>query len=178
MPHKCVECGNIYPDGSEEILSGCSDCGERKFEFISVEDAKTIRDAQSTEPTEHASSTSTDDDKDDSGTEVLDDAIIIDDGPTENETQQQARSEIVSDSDLPKTESAPSSLGNTKTDLDEVKEHLHEQFEGIRIVEPGQYQLNLMKLYEKKDCVISLQEDGRYIINVPGLMETEPADDE
>lgn len=33
MPHRCVRCGNIYPDGSEEILKGCS-CGSRFFMFV------------------------------------------------------------------------------------------------------------------------------------------------
>ncbi|MBS3143917.1 hypothetical protein J4446_03535, partial [Candidatus Woesearchaeota archaeon] len=32
MPHQCVRCGNMYEDGSEEILKGCS-CGSRFFFF-------------------------------------------------------------------------------------------------------------------------------------------------
>lgn len=162
MPHKCVTCGNVYPDGSDDILSGCSECDKRKFEYISVEDSKALQDREKTN-----------EDSENTESEVLNDAIIIDDDTDENKTQEKARSELVSDEDLPQTESAPTSIGNSETDLSEVKEQLHDQFEGIRIIEPGQYQLNLMKLYEKKDCVISLQEDGRYIINVPGLMETD-----
>ncbi|MBS3143892.1 hypothetical protein J4446_03400, partial [Candidatus Woesearchaeota archaeon] len=33
MPHQCVRCGNMYEDGSEEILKGCS-CGSRFFFFV------------------------------------------------------------------------------------------------------------------------------------------------
>lgn len=36
MPHKCVRCGNMYKDGSKELLSGCS-CGGRFFFFIRKE---------------------------------------------------------------------------------------------------------------------------------------------
>jgi len=39
MPHQCVKCGEIYPDGSKKLLSGC-DCGSRFFFFIKKEAMK------------------------------------------------------------------------------------------------------------------------------------------
>jgi predicted nucleic acid-binding Zn-ribbon protein len=51
--------------------------------------------------------------------------------------------------------------------LDELREELNQQFESIRIVSPGQYELNLMELYDREEYIISLQEDGRYVIEVP-----------
>jgi uncharacterized protein len=33
MPHQCVRCNLMYPDGAQEILKGCS-CGARLFFFI------------------------------------------------------------------------------------------------------------------------------------------------
>ena len=33
MPHKCARCGNIYGDGSPELMDGCS-CGARVFLYI------------------------------------------------------------------------------------------------------------------------------------------------
>ena len=33
MPHQCVRCNTLYPDGAQEILKGCS-CGARLFFFI------------------------------------------------------------------------------------------------------------------------------------------------
>tara|TARA_Y100000310_G_scaffold328513_1_gene396753 strand:- start:863 stop:1234 length:372 start_codon:yes stop_codon:yes gene_type:complete len=33
MPHQCVRCNKLYPDGAQEILKGC-DCGARLFFFI------------------------------------------------------------------------------------------------------------------------------------------------
>jgi predicted nucleic acid-binding Zn-ribbon protein len=51
--------------------------------------------------------------------------------------------------------------------LAELREELNEQFESIRVVEPGQYELNLMELYDREEYIIALQEDGRYSIQVP-----------
>ncbi|MFC2154329.1 Zn-ribbon domain-containing protein [Candidatus Altiarchaeota archaeon] len=33
MPHKCVRCGTIYEEGSQELLQGCS-CGARVFMYL------------------------------------------------------------------------------------------------------------------------------------------------
>ena len=33
MPHQCVRCNTMYPDGAQEILKGCS-CGARLFFYI------------------------------------------------------------------------------------------------------------------------------------------------
>jgi predicted nucleic acid-binding Zn-ribbon protein len=37
MPHRCVRCGTVYDDGSEEILKGCS-CGAKLFFFVKKKD--------------------------------------------------------------------------------------------------------------------------------------------
>jgi predicted nucleic acid-binding Zn-ribbon protein len=33
MPHQCVRCNTLYPDGANEILKGCK-CGAKLFFFI------------------------------------------------------------------------------------------------------------------------------------------------
>jgi predicted nucleic acid-binding Zn-ribbon protein len=52
-------------------------------------------------------------------------------------------------------------------DLDELRKQLNEQFESIRVLAPGQYELNLMELYDREEYIIALQEDGKYTIQVP-----------
>ncbi|MBP1988343.1 OapC/ArvC family zinc-ribbon domain-containing protein [Halolamina salifodinae] len=52
------------------------------------------------------------------------------------------------------------------TDLSALREELNDQFESIKITAPGQYELNLMELYDRKEYIISLQEDGRYVIEM------------
>jgi len=54
-----------------------------------------------------------------------------------------------------------------RPDLSDLREELNSQFEGIRVTEPGQYELNLMELYEREETIIALKEDGRYVIEVP-----------
>jgi uncharacterized protein len=34
MPHQCVKCGTFYPEGSNEILQGCSSCGHKLFYYV------------------------------------------------------------------------------------------------------------------------------------------------
>jgi predicted nucleic acid-binding Zn-ribbon protein len=33
MPHQCVHCGSVYPDGSRQLLEGCN-CGSKFFYYI------------------------------------------------------------------------------------------------------------------------------------------------
>lgn len=37
MPHQCVRCNTLYPDGAQEILKGCS-CGARLFFYLKKKD--------------------------------------------------------------------------------------------------------------------------------------------
>ena len=34
MGHQCVKCSKIFPDGSNELLKGCSACGGKFFFYI------------------------------------------------------------------------------------------------------------------------------------------------
>lgn len=42
MPHQCVRCGNLYPDGSNELLKGCS-CGGKFFFFMKKNDLEQVQ---------------------------------------------------------------------------------------------------------------------------------------
>jgi hypothetical protein len=65
----------------------------------------------------------------------------------------------------------------TSAGLEQLREELNEQFESIKIVEPGQYELNLMGLYDREEYIVSLQEDGRYVIEVPETWRRGPEDE-
>jgi predicted nucleic acid-binding Zn-ribbon protein len=56
---------------------------------------------------------------------------------------------------------------SSRPELSELREELNDQFESIRVLEPGQYELNLMELYDREEYIIALQEDGKYTIQVP-----------
>ena len=51
--------------------------------------------------------------------------------------------------------------------LSELRRELNDQFESIRVLEPGQYELNLMELYDREEYIIALKEDGKYTIQLP-----------
>jgi len=116
-------------------------------------------------------------------------------GDTEDDAQASARADVVSKEELAASASTPPDAGDapgprsadagdapeppdadgevveapeaTNPDLEELREELNQQFESIKIVAPGQYELNLMGLYDREEYIVSLQEDGRYVIEVP-----------
>jgi predicted nucleic acid-binding Zn-ribbon protein len=280
MPHQCTNCGNTFPDGSKEMLSGCPECGGNKFKFdpsgSSSSTGGTESAGSTTGGTESAGSTtggteSTRSDSSDplasrswpgesvesettesqptadspttadqttpdppttadrssesSGIDATDgDFVSSDPQPTsgrnttpdrpgsrsgrdphadvetemddEDTAQADARSEMVSGSELPdetptdRAETSPSrepatdasaadtpekvpqtgtAEGETEeeADFEDLREELNDQFESIRIVRPGQYELNLMELYDREEYIIELREDGRYVIELP-----------
>lgn len=116
---------------------------------------------------------------------------------SENAAQASARSEFVSRDKLPPHSSSSSSSSSASSlpspsseasspassppsdghvvreptgdqpDLAELRQELNDQFESIKIIEPGQYELNLMELYDRDEYIIALQENGRYVIQMP-----------
>ena len=63
--------------------------------------------------------------------------------------------------------SGQSSAADERPDLEELRAELNDQFESIKVLSPGQYELNLMELYDRDEYIVALQEDGRYSIQVP-----------
>jgi len=55
MPHQCVRCSALYPDGAGQILTGCS-CGARLFFFIKkqqVDEGKELISSLTEEDKQH-----------------------------------------------------------------------------------------------------------------------------
>lgn len=73
----------------------------------------------------------------------------------------------------PETDKLTSSGGRRyrRARPEEARRRLMDQFETIRIVEPGSYELNLMNLYEEDEKIIALQEDGRYQVSLPSTID-------
>ena len=266
MPHQCTGCGEVFEDGSKEMLSGCPACGGNKFQFrpkgADIPDdpdppdaddpggdepvpdrddgavAGTVGrattrvrdfvsptgepDPNATWPSEASGAAAADPATDDG--EIIDaDARRDDAGLDEDDAQASARTGLASREDVrdvgePRARPAGSepaesdpgdsepagsdtagsgSTGHTGAgsdgaadgrsdrppagegervesepadedpDLTELREQLNDQFESIKIVEPGEYELNLMELYDREEYIIALQENGRYVIQVP-----------
>lgn len=82
-------------------------------------------------------------------------------------TEPSGNSEQPADDSPPEHGRVVSEPSGENPSMEELREELNKQFESIRIVRPGQYELNLMELYNREEYIISLQEDGRYVIDVP-----------
>jgi len=98
----------------------------------------------------------------------------IADRSDEDTAQASARSEVVSPDELDRAsrdvdaaETSQPTDEESQPGIDALRDELNDQFESIRIVNPGQYELNLMELYDRQEYIISLQEDGRYVIEMP-----------
>lgn len=55
MPHQCVRCSTLFPDGANEILAGCS-CGARLFFYVKkqhVEEGKELISSLTEEDKQH-----------------------------------------------------------------------------------------------------------------------------
>ncbi|WP_331235324.1 OapC/ArvC family zinc-ribbon domain-containing protein [Natronorarus salvus] len=113
----------------------------------------------------------------DSEADDLIDADAADTGG-EDSAQSAARSDIVTEEELSWAaasvdESAdadpeePEDDADESPGIDELRRELNEQFESIRIVDRGTYELNLMELYKRDEYIIALREDGRYVIEMP-----------
>jgi predicted nucleic acid-binding Zn-ribbon protein len=94
----------------------------------------------------------------------------------EDAAQASARTDVVSRDELPEHDGSPPPVedgtvvdepDDDRPDLSELREELNSQFESIKVVEPGQYELNLMELYDREEYIIAMQEDGKYSIQVP-----------
>ncbi len=113
------------------------------------------------------------------GDEGPEDGAQADDGP-EDGAQADARTGVVSADELADAASAPETDDRSADgaeppvdrpddgpDLADLRAELNDQFESIKVLTPGRYELNLMELYDREEYIISLREDGRYVIEVP-----------
>ena len=116
MPHQCVRCSKVFPDGAQEILKGCS-CGAKLFFFIRKKHI-------------------------DEGKELI---------------------SKLSDDDKKQIEKDICDISNVKV---ESGRPVILDFESIRILKPGKYELDLVSLFKKDPLVFKLSE-GKYIIDLP-----------
>ncbi|MEE6210677.1 Zn-ribbon containing protein [Salarchaeum sp. III] len=108
----------------------------------------------------------------DDGADTDDIEAAVEEADREDTAQADARSEMVTSDDLPPKPEREGRVvqepeSEERPDMDELRQELNSQFESIKVVAPGQYELNLMELYDREEYIIALQENGRYVIEVP-----------
>lgn len=88
-------------------------------------------------------------------------------GSLDSETETEADT---TNSDAPSVTTDSEGRKFRRARPDEARRRLLNEFETIRIVEPGSYELNLMNLYEDEEKIIALQEDGKYQVSLPSTI--------
>ncbi|MFC7044099.1 Zn-ribbon containing protein [Halobacteriaceae archaeon GCM10025711] len=112
--------------------------------------------------------------------DVVDDAAdFSDDRDEEDSAQASARRDVVSLGELTGSpgmehDDPEEPEPRERPDIAALREELNQQFESIRIVDRGTYELNLMSLYDREEYIIQLQEDGKYVIEVPDAWDHGP----
>jgi predicted nucleic acid-binding Zn-ribbon protein len=185
MPHQCTDCGHTFPDGSKEMLSGCPDCGGNKFRFEPAADARELSAARSADETTDAATPDIQPNNGPAATQPPpadsppDEPAVT--AETEDSAQADARRDVASPDELaagaeesgsagettPSSDAADADDSGEDSEMAALRQELDDQFESIKILEPGQYELNLMELYNREEYIIALQEDGQYVIEVP-----------
>ena len=116
MPHQCVRCDQLYPDGAQEILKGCS-CGAKLFFYIKKKHVE-------------------------EGKELI--------GNLSKEEKHQIEDDITEILHIKQENDKPVIL----------------DFESIRVLKPGKYELDLVHMFKKDPLIIKLEE-GKYVIDLP-----------
>jgi predicted nucleic acid-binding Zn-ribbon protein len=218
VPHECVDCGDVFDDGSDEVFDGCPSCGGTKFFYVKQVGASEDRPEPPGDGVgAHADDVETSDDGSDvtaDGVETSDDTATDEHSARNEEPQTAAETQTGSgddrgiveaedgyerafggslndedgedpaddpleaetdgetDDEIHDVPPSPDTDGEfRRAHADEARDELMDQFETIRIVEPGSYELNLMNLYEEDEKIIALQEDGRYQVSLPTALE-------
>lgn len=158
MPHQCTSCGREFGDGATEMLSGCPTCDGNRFQFIPA----STNEQSSTQSTGQQMIEAEPDPSYDPADSIWPQG--------EDRAQRDARADMVDPEQLPATDQPPDDEPSEQPDLSDLREELEDRFGSIKIVDRGEYELNLMELYERRACIIELQENGRYAIQVPETM--------
>ncbi|OUJ18690.1 Zn-ribbon containing protein [Methanonatronarchaeum thermophilum] len=155
MPHECTRCQEIYPNGSEEILSGCPNCSWNRFRYLTkeqLEDGETppIEDPEGEEVKREP------EEEKERKEELLDISGFT----------WERKQERISLKELEEIEKIASTYKkgykNELTDND---------VESLRIKGDGSFEINLKSLIEEKGIVISIGEDGKYIIDLDSFLK-------
>lgn len=66
----------------------------------------------------------------------------------------------------------PKDKKDVREKAEETRTQISEMgIESVRIVAPGQYEINLDKILSRDEIVIALQQDGRYVLHLPSLLK-------
>lgn len=146
MPHRCIECKSVLEAGEMDVDTGCPVCGGKKFQYIRP---------QKKEPKEPVLKKLT-------VAEYVAHAEAVEPKPVEKHKRKEA----------PKAEAKAVEAKAVPEPALKEKKPAH-GIESVRIVEKGNYDINLPMLLNRKELVMS-KEDGVYVVDLPSALKVTP----
>jgi len=171
MPHQCLRCGQIFEEGSSQLLRGCSGCGGNRFFFTKEPLDEEERNAIAREVGKDINST------------IID--ILGDE--KENIVDKSGKWLTIKPKDIRKAlehhlSEKEKSIPKKKEDAGDAAEEkrrkeILEKLESeesrspgtIDIEQPGRYNIDLKGLLEEEPIII--QKDGSYTIHLPSIFK-------
>lgn len=150
MPHECTNCGKKFEDGSEKILSGCPNCGWNKFRYLTKEQSKQNKKKQKGQEIE----------KEPSKAKEKKEKILKKAGLSWEETEDTD----FSLKDLEEIEQLGKKIINKDQELTK------DDIESFRLKKDGSYEINLKSLIKNEGIIISIGEDGKYVIDLDSFL--------
>jgi len=168
MPHQCLKCGQIFEDGSPQLLKGCSNCGGNKFFFTK----EPLNDEERNVVAQEV------------GKDI--DSTIIEILGKENEhiVNKSGKWVTIKPKDVRKAleqhlSEKEKATNNEKVEIisDERRKEILEKLdskestdpETIHVEQPGRYNIDLKGLLEEEPIII--QKDGTYTIHLPSIFK-------
>ena len=149
MPHKCLKCGNIYPDNDSTILRGCTHCGSIFFLYMKTEaEEQQMKEIQKELETKNTSL------------------------EQELEKQIEVRKTEVKQAEIAVEKKIEKVVAKGK--LKEAKRVKREKFgiETVKIPREGRYEINIEGLMNKRPLII-LEKGKVYLIHLPSAFESQ-----
>ena len=164
MAHRCLDCKNTIDGTAIDLSKGCPTCGCRKFEYIRAKKAvkpgitvaEYVSQLASSEP-QPASSEPRLAVKLAASPELKPEDLGID--------RVKARATT-----KPECKAKPEAKAEHKAKAPAAKKGHNDRIESVRILEKGDYDINLPVLLNRKELVMS-HEDGVYIVDLPSALK-------
>jgi predicted nucleic acid-binding Zn-ribbon protein len=151
MPHQCLKCGKIFPEGTSQILQGCPQCEGTRFFYTQKPLTKKKRE-QKRQETE----------KD---TQALVEQVLKEGLPPEDSTDKSPWIELKTR----KVSDIIDELSHHKNEITHKKVQGNERIESISVKDVGDYEINIQKLLQEESVII--QKNGSYLIHLPSVFE-------
>ncbi len=164
MPHQCLKCGEIFKDGSPELLRGCPKCGGNRFFYTK----KPLSEEERAKISEQIGK--------DFYTQILnllgEDKDLVDKTGRWIKIKPRDIRKVLKDH-LPQNQL--NEMTRSGTQVEELPVEVEEKFSflshpaTVGIDPPGRYEIDLKRLLENEPIII--QKDGSYMIHLPSAFK-------